>query len=158
MFIGTDNCKYNERQSLALSSEDFDRIGGAGWRNLAYQEGCLHLAADLIAKYRITNKDRTPILLWHEGQLRATLGDYRSAIRLMKKSRLKGADPYGYNIYTDATIAYLERDYSRLRGLATQLNKVKWEVGVNLNALVVNRLVKCYDRPYKEAYIKCDKQ
>jgi hypothetical protein len=76
----------------------------------------------------------------------------------MKKSRLKGADPYGYNIYTDATIAYLERDYSRLRGLATQLNKVKWEVGVNLNALVVNRLVKCYDRPYKEAYIKCDKQ
>jgi hypothetical protein len=98
---------------LALDQSAFDQDPEGGWRQIASRNGCKAEAADLIALYRERQKSRSPILYWHEGQLRASLGQTAAAIALFEMSR-KPKDMLGWNAYVDASIAFLKNDKEAL--------------------------------------------
>ena len=98
---------------LALGMDAFDQDLTGGWRPLSEDPGCEGRAADLIRTYREFYQARMRVLYWHEGQLRANVGQLDAAIRLMEQSR-KPTDEDGWNLYVAATIAFLRNDREAL--------------------------------------------
>ncbi len=156
-------CAYDSKAVMALDQNAFDQDPRGGWRELARREGCKDEAADLIRKYRERQESRLSLLYWHEGQLRASLGETAGAIALFEKSR-QPKDTVGWNAYVDATIAFLKNDRAALvqareRLLSTpkpsgftpvsqQGTPRKWPMNID----VVNALLSCFGRPYDKAY------
>jgi hypothetical protein len=149
------SCAYDLRKKLALSQTDFDRDTEKGWREVASRPGCEIAAAELIKIFREHNGSNAKILVWHEGQLRAVSGETRRAIELFQASRREGEDPYGFNIYTDASIAFLRNDYKSLVTLRRKLAAVDWPGGDNPNLRVVDGFVRCFGRSYRDVYYEC---
>jgi hypothetical protein len=142
-----------------------------GWRALADQEGCLEVAADLIRVYRETRGSKSLMLYWHEGQLRAMAGATERAIELFEHSRNPGKDTFGWNLYVDATIAFLRQDKPGLMEAREALARLPCpdefrprdqqgnpvDVSWPPNLDVVDMLLECFGREYKEAYGNCKK-
>lgn len=157
-------CQMDFAASLALGQEAFDQDMNGGWRALARRPGCEDVAAGLINAYRLNLESHLSILYWHEAQLRANIGQYPEAIRLMDQSR-KPEDLFGWNPYVDATIAFLRGDRTalvaaraRLAGLPRPPGFRDEDLANGLhvtwppNLAVVDGLVRCFGRPYREAY------
>ena len=161
-------CAYDAEKMMSLSLRDFDQDLNGGWRSLAHTPGCQKAAASLIRRYR---KEHGPasILYWHEGQLRAQVGQTGRAVRLFDLSRKPAAsDPNGWNHYVDATIAFLKRDRpallkarSRLAALpkpkdfsptATGPSGIRITLTWPPNLNVVDGLIACFGKSYEEAY------
>jgi hypothetical protein len=165
---------------LSLSEDAFDQDlsnGGGGWRKVASIPGCEAAAADLIAAYRAQHESSTT-LLWHEGQLRAFAGQTERAIPLLLESKHDPAtDLAGWNDYVDATVAFLRRDREALLSARDRLAARPYPSGEGMPPLVggmmevptqpgqppmrvrwppnidvVDGLVACFERSYKEAY------
>jgi hypothetical protein len=125
------------------------------------------IAADLIRDYRGTHSSGfTAILLWHEGQLRATVGDSSAAVTLFELSHLPADVSPGWNEYVDATIAFLKKDRSSFdrahKALAALPKPSNWgrdpagqEMPWPPNLGVVEGLARCFTKSYKEAYESC---
>lgn len=167
-------CTYDRQALLALSPTAFDQDLQGGWRPLAQRPECLEVAADLLAQYRQAQwANLTPGDLhsnyWHEGQLRAELGQKDRAIRLL----LAGVNPNvlsdGFSDYALGTVAFLNNEMEGLQAARTRLMatpepanwaetsagfrerfgaEMKWPINLN----VLDGLVACFGRPYKEAY------
>ena len=162
-------CAFDRTQMLALSQDAFDQDMNGGWRALAAREGCIEAAADLIRDYREAKGLPDSVFVWHEGQLRASLEETERAIELFEKSRYPQEDPLGWNLYVEASVAFLRKDKPaliRARDALAQVQKpADWDprdaqghafaVSWPLNLDVVDRLIRCFDRPYKEAYGNC---
>ena len=158
-------CIFDRAELLALDEHSFDQDMNGGWRAVARHEECTEIAADLIREYRETRGSTSTILYWHEGQLRASAGSTDEAIRLFEKSR-KANDPVGWNLYVDASIAFLKRDMPALLAARVALASlprpedfdprdaqgnavvISWP----LNLSFVDGFITCFDREYKEAY------
>jgi hypothetical protein len=162
---------------LSLSQDAFDQDlsgGGGGWRAVAAKPGCEIVAADVIRDYREKHSSTDTIIYWHEGQMRATGGDSSQAIKLFEKSRKpEEQSDAGWNQYVDASIAFLKKDKPALMRARDMLSKVSappdfvlkdgvFEVPNNSgkpfkmrwppNIDVVDGLIKCFDRSYRDAY------
>lgn len=161
----SEACAVDERSMMALGIHAFDQDLEGGWRILAHKQGCEDEAAELIRKYREFVQDRMRILYWHEGQLRAGLGGTEAAIALFNQARRTDADEYGWNHYVDASIAFLRRDRAALEAARARLAQAKVfdtsgtpglrpQVGPPkpMNLDVVDALLRCFGRPYNEAY------
>ena len=162
------DCSYDRKALLALDQRAFDQDLDGGWRAIARSEPCIEVAADLIRDYRQTHSLESEILYWHEGQLRAQAGANEEAIELFERTHRPREDPSGWNQYVDATIAFLQDDRVALlnaRGALSRLprppglptrnrsgNPISWPPNLN----VVDMLVACFGRPYKEAYGGCE--
>ena len=136
--------------------------------------GCPQRAASLIAAYR-TQPANTGfnLLAWHEAQIRAGLGQADQAVVLMRQSyRPVEQNKGGWNEYVDASIAFLSDDRDGLQqardalaaveppdefkvvdGFFTlkdgeQEHRVAWPP----NLTVVDGLLRCFGKPYGEAY------
>ena len=178
-----DGCAYDQKKLLSLDFLKFDQDtlnGGGGWRAVAAKKGCNLAAADLVKSYRNAHpelKGHQPgtMLFWHEGQLRAFEGQNTQAIELMKQSKAPAEfDKAGWNAYVDATTAFLAHDKENLlkakEALAAtpsmddlpvkdgkitvkldngQIMSMDWPP----NSGIVDGFVRCFDKPYKEAYI-----
>ena len=108
-------CNHDRERMLSLNLKSFDQDEGDGWRKIAKVEGCKPVAADIIREYRIKNSTKESILYWHEGQLRAELGENESAIFLFEKTRRPSdLNRIGWNFYLDASIAFLKKDKEKL--------------------------------------------
>jgi len=160
---GTPDCSYDRSRMLGLGAYEFDQ-GADGWRRLS-MAGCELEAANLIRDYRTKQIRQLGVLFWHEGQLRAFFGEIENAINLFNVSR-RDDDHYGWNIYVDATIAFLRRDKAALlvaRDRLASLPKppdfspvdaegaplsISWPPNLN----VVDGLIECFDKNYREAY------
>lgn len=174
---GTDDqCLFDKATLLALDEQSFDQDianGGGGWRGLASSQECELVAADLIREYRSARNLESPLLFWHEGQLRAFSGQYAQAVALFKKSHKAKRDDFGWNAYADATIAFLHGDRRELdKALAVLkltpappdeiLKDGKIEITLPdgsttamlwpPNVDVVEGLQRCMGKPYREAY------
>jgi len=167
------DCAYDAAKLLALPFEQFDQDLTGGWRDLQNQ-GCMQAAADILRRYR---QERQPLsdgmrslLVWHEGQLVAQMGNYQRAIPLL----LAGVpvdDTSGFADYALGTVAFLRRDKpelltarARLASLPKPANWVEqvtvtiegkpvtfvspWPMNLN----VLDGLIKCFDQPYVQAY------
>jgi hypothetical protein len=114
---------------------------------------------------------------WHEAQLRAFEGQSKEAIVLMEGARKPAqADRAGWNLYVDATIAFLRKDRPALERARQALALVPAPVGEGIppvrdgymeadfadgqkrrirwppNIDVVEGLLHCFDKPYGDAY------
>ena len=164
---------------LALDQQAFDQDFDGGWRPVADALGCEAAAADLIALWRAHSGQVTSpgILYWHEGQMRAYAGQTEAAIALFDRSRSDGAE---WNLYVDATIAFLDGDRQALEAaraeLAThtpseevmaarrqfladnpQIQVPDGFVEQPQNLNVVDSLLACFGRTYSEAYgVSCE--
>ena len=152
---------------LALGIEAFDQDMNGGWRKIASELGCESVAADVIMRYRALLQSRMGLLYWHEAQLRAMMGDKPTAIALMRKSVKQDDQGFGWNDYVDASIAYLEGDKQKLLNARERLARLPIPpnrrcVDTNgkvidcgawpANLGVVDGLINCFSKPYKEAY------
>ncbi|KLI64693.1 hypothetical protein [Aurantiacibacter marinus] len=161
------DCTYDLEAMLALDRQAFDQDLDGGWRPLAMR-GCESEAAELIREWRHEKRDHNAILYWHEGQMRAMVGDTEQAIGLFGltyKSPDDDAD-FGWNNYVDGTIAFLRQDRERLeQAIAAQMlvpapeslmftmpdgstQEMSWPPNIN----VLRNFERCWDRPYSEAY------
>ena len=161
------DCAYDRAAMFALDQQAFDQDLKGGWRAVA-NRGCYRQAADLIRDYRKVHPEQPKILYWHEGQMRANAGQVRRSIPLFEQAKDAGvASPW--NLYADATIAYLRRDraaFDRAREalyaipeppfFARQAEEVERQLGFRptwpQNHETVDRLAACFDQPYEEAY------
>jgi hypothetical protein len=170
MAMARPHCDVEQETLLALPERAFDQDLEGGWRALAARSKCRRAAADLIAAYRRAHPAASSILRWHEGQLRASVGQTRRAISLFEASRhLDNTDDWGWNDYVDATVAFLRRDRMALTAarerLAARPKPPTWNPRdpqgralpiawpVNLN--VVDGLIRCFDKSYDQAYSGC---
>lgn len=143
-----------------------------GWRGVAARPGCEAAAADLIARFRTFQKDwlapeEAGLLSWHEGQVRARLGDTAKALAVMETARTPdAADPF--NDYLDATLAFLKKDRAKLAAahasLAARPKPADFDAMADAyaqqtgrtprwppNLDAVDALTRCFDRTYREA-------
>jgi hypothetical protein len=173
-----DRCKYDEDTLLALDENAFDQDLSGGWRAIANIPGCELAAAGLLAAYRAKHPNAGSLLAWHEGQMRASAGQYEQAIPLLETARKPmEQDPTGWNYYVDSTLAFLRHDNPALRAAQKRLAAVAYPEGSGMpplkdgyfelparpgqptmkmrwppNIEVVDGLVACFGKPYAEAY------
>ena len=162
------DCSYDRMAMIALSQNEFDQDMSGGWRKLA-DAGCEREAADLIADWRTTHKSRSTTLYWHEGQMRASIGQYDAAIALFEKARKSESEDagWGWNHYVDGTIAFLRGDKAALLTARTRLSLMPEPEGAKnaidihgnpvetvwpLNLDVLDSLISCWGKSYNEAY------
>ncbi len=168
-------CIDDRAALLALDQNAFDQDMFGGWRAISYRKGCEEAAAGLIQDYRLAHPDaKQDILYWHEGQVRADIGQYDQAIALFKHS-YDSRSQKAWTYYVKATIAFLEHDrealeqnYEQMRALPRPDNwsemsdafKQKFGTSIRwpMNIGVVEGLCECFDKPYSEAYHSCSKQ
>lgn len=158
------NCVVDTQAMLGLSFAEFDQ-GSAGWRALAVKPGCDAQTANLIAQYRTRHwgelqQHELHILYWHEGQVRAAAGQSQAAIPLL----LTGVNPVsdlGFSDYALATVAFLHNDRAGLQSARDRLAALArpsfWpaERAWPPNLDVVDGLLTCFGKTYREAYSEC---
>lgn len=177
--LSSSECGVDRERLLALDEARFDQDMAGGWRAIADKPGCNVAAADLIRDWRRQHGVSPGLLIWHEAQLRAAAGQTPEAISLMSQAR-RGPDvpdKSGWNIYVDASIAFLRKDMAALQRQRAKLAAVAPPSGPNApvtvvdgyfdidmgngetmkmrwppNIDVVDGLIACFDKPYAEAY------
>ncbi len=165
------DCHYDRAAMLALEQRAFDQDMTGGWRGLS-NRGCTAEAADLLRDWRSAHPSDGPdagILFWHEGQLRAEMGQTAQAIALFERSRkpVEKDRTWGWNLYVDGSIAFLRGDRAgleRARAALAVLPKppelanmvgpdgkpttVRWP----MNLHVLDGFLRCWGQSYHDAY------
>jgi hypothetical protein len=169
-----DACAYNRAALLALSYDRFDQDLNGGWRYVSNGEGCGLVAADLIAAYRDVNAPKlTPynvkLLNWHEAQLRASAGQVAESISLFERTFDPHPGQTAWNDYVRATLAFMRGDRPALLAARDSLARTPKPEGFEemrrqfrekfgsefrwpANLDVVDGLIACFGKPYREAY------
>lgn len=165
---GNLSCIEDRESLLSLDQDAFDQDLDGGWRAISHKEGCEIEAADLIRDYRAENLGASmEILYWHEGQVRAGVGQYDEAIELFLLS--KTTDQPDWNFYVDGTIAFLRNDREALDAAVAGLKLVPkpdgWDefmatrvaqgqsfINWPMNLGVLEGFQNCFGQSYNEAY------
>lgn len=172
LFPSTSPAPMTGRRFWPCRPQTLTRIWRAGgpWA----KPGCAAIAADLLAAYRKARwADLTQSELhtnyWHEGQLRAGLGQTQAATRLMMAGVNPEMSRSGFSDYALGTIAFLHQDRPGLIAARERLaalpkpadfdqaaQRFKAAYGFDLewpaNLKVLDGFIACFDRPYNEAY------
>lgn len=155
-FAQTPECKISEADwkfYFAMDFQTFDQTLGKGWRALS--DNCPIEAAIVIDQYRshhsktLDHKQKR-ILLWHAGQEYAVGGIEKLALirfRYSSNPDEPAEAHFKWNSYVAASIAFLQKDFERLKLERNKMAKYPKANGVNLT--IVNNMVKCPDSPYK---------
>jgi hypothetical protein len=160
-------CQVDRQAAMRLDEQQFDQDIHGGWRALD-DRGCKAEAADLIRAYRLANNRRNDgTLLWHEGQVRAGIGQISEAVGLfIRTKKPAAADVDGWNYYVDGTVAFLHDDRRgllRAREALAALPPPKTPETLSIDGKVVqlpwppnlnvlDGLLKCFGQPYEQAY------
>ena len=172
-----DSCAHDRAALLALSPDAFDQDMDGGWRPLGDKPECHETAADLLAAYRAArwgelNPDQLHLNYWHEGQMRATLGQRDKAVQLL----LAGVNPNvwssGQENYALGTVAFLLNDRPALQAARDRLAATPKPEGFDdaaarfraqygrdlvwpMNLDVLDGLLVCFGQDYATAYGDC---
>jgi len=148
--------KQHLATDLALASDAFDQDDHQGWRPLE-DAGCEAEAATLIAAYAAQQAHPHPVLAWHRAQMLARSGQTAEAIAATRQTlRPPHSDDdsgFDWNDYATATIAFLQGDKPALQASRALLAGATANSEFNLpNLKAVDRLERCFGKPYKVAY------
>ena len=145
---------------LALDYAAFDQTENQGARLYA-AKGCHLQAAQLTDVWQLHHQStleswQARVLHFHAGQLyaQASKDSYGIAVARFQKSsdpREPPSSPFGWNAYVAATIAFLQGDLEAAKTQLLLLRAKKNEAN-DKNIAVVEALIKCFGRPYLEAY------
>lgn len=166
-------CVTDRAALMALDYWAFDQ-GADGIRAALAKPGCELVAADLYRDYHATlrargapvmitlpNGEEWPmsetgemsILYWHEGQLRAFAGDGEGAASLFEQSlKTPEESHYGWDEYVRGSIAFLRGDLQALTAAREAMAGKEAPGYGDLNLGVLDGLIACFGRSYKEAY------
>jgi len=169
---------------IGLTYRDFDQDFKGGWRAISYKEGCKGAAQNMLKSYITYHdykyKSDRNTLMWHTGQVLAGDDKYDEAVLYFKQTYKMGQHSKEWNLYVEATLAFLSKDKPALitardtlaaqpvseelkasrRKFLKQNANVTWPDGFvdePQNLSVVNNLIRCYEEPYSVAYGKCPK-
>ena len=132
-------CVAKPEEYLALGYRDFDQGVKAdphgaerrewGWREVAARPGCETATAYLIAMWRTQHATEIDVntrefLKFHEGQIRASAGDYAGAIPLIMSGYNRTPVQPEWTAYVDAILAFLKSDEPGLLAARDRLLKV----------------------------------
>jgi hypothetical protein len=139
---------------LKLDYQSFDQnLPEGGWRGIKDQVS----AGQIIDIYHLQSAEtlldwQRRTLYWHAGQVYAGADLENVAIARFEKSFNPDEPPeddFKWNAYVRGTIAFMKRDRSELvrarDDMATSKNP-------NVNLSVLEGLLRCFDKPYNEAY------
>lgn len=143
------------KSDLTLSYEEFDQTMGSGMRVLS-AKGCHSESAELIEAYIAHNHATESSLRWHIAQHRAMAGEYDEAIQSAKAVLRSGEDldndPFRWNDYVLATIAFLEHDREALIRHRDNVAMGKDQHHGNaINLRLLDALVEHFGATYAEA-------
>ena len=148
------------RRLLELSPSAFDQNPNSGWRPYA-AAGCYVDAARLIEDYMKANPSaKLGLIRFHLFQMLAYAGDTSRALGVLEQVERddieRNADA-GWRMYVAGTRAFLENRRSDLEAQVTALVAFADQHGpseraARLNANVLQGFVRCFGRPYAEAY------
>ena len=147
--------KKHLQSDLNLSYEAFDQTMDSGMRILS-AKGCHSETADLIEAYIDHNGATQSSLRWHIAQHRATAGEYEAAIKsarsVLKEDEDLEQNPFRWNDYVLATIAFLEGDKESLLRHRDELAEgAELHHGNAINLKLLERLVNNFGKSYAEA-------
>lgn len=154
-----------QNKYLNQDYKSFDQTQKLGWRQVA-QGGRFKQAAKLIDRYlkRHKNLDVSQIvnLHFHAGQLHAFADRNDIALERFKKAKydpIPEVDPVQmkaffeeWNIYVDATIAFIKKDRMKLLENRTRMANIPNISREMSNLDVVDSLIRNFDKRYFEAY------
>lgn len=157
-----DNCAFDRSKLLAQDLHTFDQSENGLHGLNTKHPGCDAALADLVADYRkahpeVLKSGNSYLLYWHEGQYRASAGQYPQAEELFEQSRLPAGAAFAmWNLYVDATVAFVRQDRPALLKAHAKLAGLPPEAYAPdpkpMNLDVVAGLVRCFGRSYTEAY------
>jgi hypothetical protein len=141
-------------QYLELDYRSFDQtLPDGGWRGV-HKHGCGVEAAKLIDAFHEFHKDALEpsehrLLYFHAGQIYAFEGLTDVALERFRRSLAeeKPGTRSMWNVYVKGTIAFLERDRAALEAARDELVQRS-----DPNMDILRSMVRCFGRPYKEAY------
>ncbi|MCH2486658.1 MAG: hypothetical protein MK010_02805 [Erythrobacter sp.] len=176
----TAECTFEREAVLATDFVPFDQTEGEGWRPL-YDAGCYIEAANILRDWQARNLSQLSpdsprerhfrrTLAWHEAQMWAFGGRNDVALPIFERTYggSENASDIAHNRYVDGTIAFLKRDRDGLdtaiAALAATPKPSGWNKAVGadgapiymtwpLNLDVLQGLRRCWDEPYKTAYL-----
>ena len=126
------------------------------------REVCPLSAAQLIEAYHLEHEDglkndQRRTLYFHAGQLYAFNNNFDIAIHHFEKS-INPSENYhaelSWNAYVRANIAFLKKDKNTLLAQRERMKRSNENSANQLNEAVVDRLIHCFDRSYKDAYAR----
>lgn len=88
------------------------------------------------------------MLFWHEGQMRALIGETDQAIEFFLKSK-RTPD---WDAYVDATVAFLRNDRPTLETARASLLAAANGSSSPPNLNVVDGFLKCFGQTYEQVY------
>ncbi len=144
--------------NLNLDFQGFDQNMTGGWRAIS-NDGCYLEAAELIEIYHLQNyaalqDSQSQILYWHAGQLYGF-----EEIRSLAKDRFQKSinpnepvnDDFKWNAYAKGSIAFLDNNLPDLKKFRAELASAA-NPRAKLNLSVLDRMIFCFGKSYKEAY------
>lgn len=146
-----------------LSFADFDQRGATPSTARALDErGCEIEAAQATEDYllfgpQVTEYQRN-VLSWHLAQYLASAGREAEAAHVVATTRrlpTEEPDGFDWNTYIIGTWSFLVKDRTGLDNAVTTLGAAPG-VRNSMNAKVLRRLQKCFDRSYNDAYTSAD--
>lgn len=158
---------------LASGYRAFDQTADRGWRRLRFR-GCNREALHLIDRYLARNaatlkENERANLNFHAAQVALAEGLAGRAQYYLGHARLSGGAPSGrldWNSYVGATFAFVTRDrlsfdryYQALAARRVPIPNCEAGdecFGPDANLPVVERLRRCWGRPYSLAYYGCE--
>lgn len=174
---GIDQKEFDRLMRLDLDAFDQDFEGG--WRAISQKEDCATAAAEIIKAYLAYSYPQAPesirILRWHAGQVLAGGGHYPQAIAFFRASYNDPEKSQEWNLYVDASIAFLKNDREALQTAYETLAAFEVPEAIKQakrkflednpqitmppgfveqpqNLSVVAKLLSCFGRSYKDAY------
>lgn len=144
---------------FAMDYAAFDQAPNAGFRELEQHcpfEAGLAIDAWLAHKGSSLEPWQIGISNFHAGQMYASARPslYPTAVSHFERA-LTIAEPADaelkWNAYVGATIAFLKKDRAGLRARRAEVAASNAPTNLK-NLAVVDRLIRCFDRPYAEAY------
>ena len=140
---------------MGLSFDEFDQNMEGGWRLYANRmdfDSATQLIKLYLDKHPDLKSNEREVMSFHCGQMLALMDKNLDAIPYMEASKKKNEDVMQWNIYVDATIAFLKKDKEAFSLKIKELEeKSIMPEDQNRNLMLLKRLEESFDKTYADA-------
>lgn len=150
--------KYKEVAPIAMNMPywEFDQ-SESGWRKLG---SCYAESVQLLGRFVKKQESELRGVRWHLAQALALAGEnaraVEEALRSLNPDEAKQHPTFSWNTYVQATVEFLRNDRAAFDIQYEAHRRAAAKDPTNqVNLDVLTGLLKCFGKPYKEAYGNC---